>query len=112
MQLPSALRTHALPLAIVLSLAILASQFSFRLRDLSWADTISVQLRILEGRAATPEFQNRILVPALTALAMKIAPTGFSDRSLWHILRFLEATMAFVALYAAVSHMTASRCAR
>lgn len=109
MQLPNVLRNHALPSAIVLSLAILASQFSFRLRDLSWADTISVQLRILEGRADMPEFQNRILVPALTALAMKIAPAGFSDRSLWHILRFIEATAAYVALYVAVSHTTGSR---
>lgn len=109
MQLPNALRTHALPLAIVLSLAILASQFSFRLRDLTWADTIAIQLRILDGRADMPEFQNRILVPALTALAMKIAPVGFSDRSLWHILRFLAATVSFAALYAAVSHTTGSR---
>ena len=109
MQLPNALRHNALPLAIVLSLAILASQFSFRLRDLTWADAIAVQLRIWEGRIEIPEFQNRILAPALTVLALKIAPAGFSERSLWHILRFVEAAAGFVTLYAAVSQTTGSR---
>ncbi len=109
MKLPNALRVHALPLAIVLSLAILSSQFSFRLRDLTWADTLAAQLRILEGRADIPEFQNRILVPALTALVLKIAPAGFTGKSLWHLLRFVEATLAYVAIYAAVCTTTGSR---
>ena len=109
MRLPDAIRNNALPLAIVLSLAILASQFSFRLRDPLWAESLSIQLRILEGRADLPEFQNRILAPALTALALKIAPAGLTDKSVWHLLRFLEAGFAYVLLYAAVLHTTGGR---
>ena len=109
MQLPNALRNHALPLAIVLALAVLSSQFSFRLRDLTWVDTVTAQLRILDGRADIPEFQNRILVPMLTVLARKIAPAGLTDKSLWHMLRFVEATLAYVALYVAVFQATGGR---
>ena len=104
-------RRHAWPLAIVLAVALLCAQLSFRLRSGTLADSFAAEFELLRGRAALPEFQNRLLGPGLLAALRCLLPETMAPRSLWYLLRFLQAIIGFVVLYAAAFHLTGRRLA-
>ena len=99
----------AMCMALVISCALLSAQLSVRLRlplqDRVFAD----ELATLQGHARRPEWQNRVMAPALLWLVREEAPANLGSAQVWAVTRFLEAAISFLAIYAIVLRLTGSR---
>lgn len=104
------LREHVWPLAVVLAVALLCAQLSFRLRAETLLESYASEFELLRGRAV-PEFQNRLLGPGLLAALRSIFPESVQPKSLWYLFRFLQAAIGFVVLYGAAFHLTGRKLA-
>lgn len=102
-------RNNAVPIALVLSLAFLSAELSVRLRADTFAERFASELATLHGQASRFEFQNRILAPGLLLFFREIFPPGVADRSVWFASRVVEASMAYVVLYAVAFRLTGGR---
>jgi hypothetical protein len=105
----SRIRGDILPIIFVLTLALLSAELTVRLRADTLATTFPAELAALHGHAVRTEFQNRLLSPMLQALLRHIFPSSVSDKSVWFALRVIEASIAYVGLYAVVRRLTGSR---
>lgn len=103
------LRRHFLAVAFVLSIALLCSQVSFRIRFDTLDFMLKADMKVLAGEALYPEFQNRILSPLLLSFCRWLLPESIADRSVWYLVRFLAAGAGFLALYVVVLASSASR---
>ena len=103
------LREHAIAILLVLSFALLSAQLSVQLRAATLPATLAVEFDTLRGHPAYPEFQNRILSPLMLVALRKIFPAGVSDKSVWFVMRVLQASLAFLVLYWMVFRITGGR---
>jgi hypothetical protein len=109
MQGRSAFRGEALAIVFVLTLALLSADLTVRLRADTLASTFATELGALHGHAARTEFQNRLLSPFLQWLLRHLFPASVSDKSVWFALRVLQASIAYLGLYAMARRLTGSR---
>jgi hypothetical protein len=109
--LATAIRINAVPLLIVLSLAVLSAQLSFRLRADTLLESFHLELDALRGHARYPEFQNRLIAPALLAALRWLMPENMPDRAVWYLSRILQAAVAWWVLYGVCLHLTGRRSA-
>ena len=103
------LLANAIPVLLVLSLALLSAQVSFRIKGETVGESFNAELDTLRGHPRIPQFQNRVLAPALVFAAREILPTSITDKSVWYLARFLSAALAYVTLYWLVVRMTGGR---
>jgi hypothetical protein len=103
------LRTHAIPVLLVLSVALLCAHLSVQLRASTFPKVFAGELGIFEGTPLYPEFQNRILSPALLIALRKLFPADVSDKSVWFAFRVLQASMSFTMLYVVAFRLTDGR---
>ncbi len=99
-------REHALPMVLVLSVALLCAQLSVRLRANILSVAFGGELGTFIGRPLYQEFQNRILSPGMLVVLHKIFPAGVSDKSVWFTLCALAAVflMGFAYAWTPLSH--------
>ncbi len=103
------LRLHAIPVLLVLSIAFLCAQLSVQLRASTLPEVFASELGIFKGTPSRPEFQNRVLSPALMIALRKLFPADVSDKSIWFALRVLQASMSFATLYVVAFRLTGGR---
>lgn len=100
---------NVIPILLVLSLALLSAQVSFRVKSDKAEEAFHAELDTLRGRPELPQWQNRILAPALLSIARQLLPPSVAGRSVWYLSRFVEAALAYVVLYAVVLGITGGR---
>ena len=103
------LLANVIPVLLVLSLALLCAQVSFRIKGETAQESFSVELETLQGHPRLPQFQNRVLAPALLFAAREILPASIADKSVWYLVRFLTAAIAWLTFYWLVLRMTGGR---
>lgn len=102
---------NAVPLLVVLSLALLCAQLSFRLRAETLLESFHLELDALYGRARYPEFQNRLVGSAVLAALRWLMPESTPDRAVWYLDRILQAGMSYCVLYGVCLRLTGRRSA-
>ena len=103
------LRENFTTIGLILSLALLSAQVSFRLRPETLEFMFKVELQTLQGISLYPEFQSRILPPAILSALRWLVPDTVADKSVWYLARFLQAVVSFLVLYAVVLAYSGSR---
>lgn len=102
-------RDNALALAFVVSFALLCTHLSMRVNAGNMPALYQSEFDTLRGHPRHPEFQNRVLAPAILWSLRSLVPAAISDKSVWFILRLLQAIVAFVALYSVAFALTGGR---
>jgi hypothetical protein len=89
-------------------MALLCAQLSVRVRAPTMDISIGNEFLILQGRHPYPEFQNHLLSPALLWICSHLLP-GVATKSVWYLVRFLEAAAGFLTIYWIALGLSASR---
>src|SRR5690348_15025047 len=89
----------ALCVALVLCLALLSAELSFKFRFEKLDHMFRSDLATLRGHALIPEFQNRIIAPLMLFVARYIAPAGMDNALVWHVTRTLSACLSFLVVF-------------
>src|SRR5262245_26046653 len=92
------LREHAVAIGLVLCLALLSAQLSVQLRASTLPVTFAGELGTFKGQPMQPEFQNRVMSPAMLFVLRKVFPASVSDKSVWFAMRVLQAALAFLVV--------------
>lgn len=103
------IRTHVVPVLLVLSLALLAAQVSYRLRDANLLIMYDADMAVLRGQAIIPEFQNRVLGPLMLTFMRDVLPAGLTNKTVWHLMRIVQAAIGFVVLYSVAFRLSGRR---
>lgn len=103
------LLANVIPVLLVLSLALLCAQISFRTKGETVQESFNVELDTLRGHPRIAQFQNRVLAPSLLLAVRETLPASVADKSVWYLLRFLSAAIAYVTVYWLVFRMTGGR---
>ncbi len=103
------LRANAVPLALVLSFAMLSAQVSYRIRSDHLMVMFNADMAVLQGKAIIPEFQNRVLGPLMLTAMRDLLPASLADKSVWHLMRLLQAMVAYSVFYTILLQLCGSR---